>query len=381
MLTFDKYTPLHRAAVVIKNYLLYFVLCGIGVAVLVFSMFRALYAQPLQTTAGAATAPAFPADTISISMVGDMMVGSSYPNDTMLPPYSHGSILKYALPYLKKTDLRIGNLESAISDTAHMFKDCTGANCYAFRTPYKYALWYKEAGFEYLNLANNHSFDFGIEGVRHTMHFLDSCGIRYSGIYQHHFDTLTIHKMTIGFLSFAPHTNCLDLNNDSLVTAMVTEANKKCRLLIIFFHGGAEGASRQHVPYEHEMFLEQDRGDLRHFTHLCIDAGADLVVGSGPHVVRGMEIYKYKLISYSLGNFSTYHQFNLKFPNNIAPLQQIRITDKGIIVKNEILSFIQIGEGVPVTDTANNAFKLIERLSFEDFGATGIVTAGPAKHK
>ena len=307
-------------------------------------------------------------DTISISIVGDMMVGSNYPSPALLPPDSVGNILQYTIPLLRTTDLRIGNLESAISDTASLFKDCTGPQCYAFRTPYKYARWYKIAGFNYLNLANNHSFDFGMAGVENTLEFLKMNNIRTSGIEQHPFDTITVRNTRIGFVSFAPHTNCLDLNDDSLVRAYIAQVRPICNILIVFFHGGAEGATHALTPRSHELFLGQDRGDVRHFAHMCIDAGADFVIGSGPHVVRGMETYKEKLIAYSLGNFATYHQFNLKFPNNVASLQQIRITRQGVITENKIYSFKQEGEGIPVLDTVNNAYKLIRSLSVEDFG-------------
>jgi hypothetical protein len=141
-----------------------------------------------------------------------------------------------------------------------------------------------------------------------------------------------------------------------------------CDVLIVFFHGGAEGASKRHTPKTREIFFGQDRGDVRHFSHLCVDAGADMVIGSGPHVVRGMELYKEKLIAYSLGNFATYHQFNLKSPNNIAPLLQVKITNKGILAENKVFSFIQEGEGIPKVDSTMGAFKLMSTLSEEDFG-------------
>jgi len=311
-------------------------------------------------------------DTISISIVGDMMVGSNYPSASMLPTPDEGNILQYAMPLLSKTDVRIGNLECDVSDDAPLFKECTGKQCYAFRSPYKYAQWYKDAGFNYLNLANNHSFDFGLPGAESTLAFLQKNNIRNSGTLQHPFDTLTVRNTVLGFVSFAPHTNCLDMNDDSLVTAMIGQVRPICDVLIIFFHGGGEGASKVHTPKGHEIFLEQDRGDVRHFAHLCVDAGADLVIGSGPHVVRGMEMYNEKLIAYSLGNFATYHLFNLKFPNNVAPLQQIKVTNKGVLTYNVIYSFLQQGEGIPVLDTGMNAYKMIRSLSAEDFGFTAI---------
>lgn len=308
-------------------------------------------------------------DTISFSIVGDMMVGSSYPAKSFLPKADEGNILQYAMPLLAETDLRIGNLESVVSDDAKVFKNCgTSTQCFAFRTPYNYALWYKEAGFEYLNLANNHSYDFGLTGVKHTLAFLDSVNIRTSGVPQHVYDTLSVRGTTIGFVSFAPHSNCLDLNDDSLIKATIAEVRPLCKLLVVFFHGGGEGSARTHTPKGREMFLGQDRGDVRHFSHMCIDEGADLVIGSGPHVVRGMERYKGKLVAYSLGNFATYHLFNLKYPNNVAPLLRVKITSEGNLVEHKVFSFLQEGEGIPKPDTTLRAFKMIRSLSTADFG-------------
>ncbi|SHN44512.1 CapA family protein [Chitinophaga sp. CF418] len=308
-------------------------------------------------------------DTISFSIVGDMMVGSSYPSAFFLPPAEEGNILQYAMPLLQQTDLRIGNLESAVSDSAKVYKNCgpNPSQCFAFRTPYKCAMWYKEAGFEYLNMANNHSFDFGMSGVKHTLAFLDSNNIKTSGVPQHRFDTLTVKNTRIGFVSFAPHSNCLDMNDDSLVKATIAEVRPLCQLLVVFFHGGGEGSGRMHTPKGREFFYGQNRGDVRHFSHMCIQEGADLVIGSGPHVVRGMETYKGKLIAYSLGNFATYHQFNLKYPNNIAPLLQVKITSEGNLVEHKVFSFLQEGEGIPKPDTTLRAFKMIRSLSVEDF--------------
>lgn len=306
-------------------------------------------------------------DTISFSIVGDLMVGSSYPAASYLPAEEEGNILQYAMPLLQQTDLRIGNLESAVSDSAKLFKTCGSSQCYAFRTPYRQAMWYKEAGFDYLNLANNHSFDFGMPGVKHTLAFLDSNNIKTSGTPQRRFDTLTVRNTRIGFVSFAPHSNCLNLNDDTLVKATIAEVRPLCDLLVVFFHGGGEGASRTHTPKGREFFLGQNRGDIRRFAHMCIDEGADMVIGSGPHVVRGMERFKGKLIAYSLGNFATYRQFNLKYPNNIAPLLQVKIASDGNLVEHKVFSFLQEGEGVPKPDTTLKAFKMIRTLSVEDF--------------
>ena len=62
--------------------------------------------------------------------------------------------------------------------------------------------------------------------------------------------------------------------------------------MIVLFHAGAEGADRAHVPHGHEHAFGEDRGDLRAFARTAIDAGADVVLGSGPHVLRGLELYR-----------------------------------------------------------------------------------------
>ncbi len=308
-------------------------------------------------------------DTLTIAAVGDLMIGSNYPSVDYLPKPEEGNILLGAMPFLKKADLRLGNLEGSIADTVPVFKDCgDGKNCYAFRTPLNIATWYKEAGFNYLNLSNNHSYDFGPDGNKSTMEFLKNNNIRTSGVYQKHFDTMMVKHTLVGFLSFAPHKNCLNLNNDSMVIAEVTQARKKCDLLVIYFHGGAEGATKMHVAEGHEMFYDQDRGDLKTFTHNCIDAGADLVIGSGPHIVRGIEMYKDKLIAYSLGNFATYHLFNLKHPMDYAPLLKLKITSKGKVLESRVISFIQRGEGIPKYDKDRTAYRMIKALSESDFG-------------
>lgn len=355
-----------------KNYIKLALLLLTGTA-FAYLLYDRISRQPTteikqRTTALAAAPEPVRTDTISISIVGDLMVGSNYPSPSLLPPESEGNILQYAMPLLRQTDLRIGNLESVVSNNAPLYKNCKSSQCYAFRTPYKYAQWYKDAQFDYLSLANNHSFDFGMPGIEHTLQFLKKNNIRTSGVPQKPYDIITVRDTKIGFVSFAPHSNCLNMNDEALVQSYVKEVKSLCDILIVFFHGGGEGPDKMHTPKGHQIFLRQDRGDVRKFAHMCIDEGADLVVGSGPHVVRGMDMYKGKLIAYSLGNFATYHQFNLKFPNNVAPLQQIKITRGGVLTQNKIFSFLQKGEGIPVEDLEKNAYKLIRSLSEEDFG-------------
>ena len=100
---------------------------------------------------------------------------------------------------------------------------------------------------------------------------------------------------------------------------------------------------------------------------LLIDAGADVVIGHGPHVPRALELYKSRLIAYSLGNFCTYAKFNLKGISGYAPLLTFKVNQKGEFSEGKIYSFLQQGEGGPMKDETNAAAQLIRQLSIEDF--------------
>ena len=105
--------------------------------------------------------------------------------------------------------------------------------------------------------------------------------------------------------------------------------------VIVSFHGGAEGLQALHTPNKAELFMNENRGDVRRFAHAVVDAGADIVLGSGPHVVRGMEIYKDRLIAYSLGNFATYRAFNIWGFNGIGLILEADMDDTGRFISGK----------------------------------------------
>jgi hypothetical protein len=127
------------------------------------------------------------------------------------------------------------------------------------------------------------------------------------------------------------------------------------------------------VPTGEERFYGENRGDLRKFTHLAVDSGADLVIGHGPHVLRGMEIYRDRLIAYSLGNFATYGRFNLTGAMGVGAVLEAVLDREGRLVSGRILPTRQVGEGVPEKDPAGSALKYVRMLSAEDFPETGVL--------
>src|SRR4029079_4437742 len=98
------------------------------------------------------------------------------------------------------------------------------------------------------------------------------------------------------------------------------KADRWADLVVVTMHAGAEGSDHQHVRPGNECFLGENRGNSVAFAHSVVRAGADLVVGTGPHVLRGMEWYRGRLIAYSLGNFAGYDVFSLGGPLSPRPV-------------------------------------------------------------
>jgi len=101
-------------------------------------------------------------------------------------------------------------------------------------------------------------------------------------------------------------------------------------------------------------------------------AGADLVIGHGPHVVRGMERYKDRLIAYSLGNFATYYGISVAGIKGVSPILTTMLDGDGKFVAGELVSTVQLRPAGPSIDPKQRALNLIRGLSIEDFGEPGL---------
>jgi Bacterial capsule synthesis protein PGA_cap len=317
------------------------------------------------------------ADEIVITAVGDVMLGTTFPDESTLPPNDGAELLTDVTPFLKHGDVVYGNLEGPIVDGGESAK-CRGkkeGTCYAFRVPTRYGKYLKDAGFTAMGLANNHAMDFGLEGRASSRQVLDSMQIAHTGEVGD-IARLTVKGKKIDVIAFATYPgafNFLDLE-DSLQT--IRSARAEADLVIVGFHGGAEGATHQHVLAGDETFLGEDRGDLRKFTHAAVDAGADLVLGSGPHVVRAMEIYRGKLIAYSLGNFATYGPFNLSAENGLSMVLEAHLGEGGTFLRGKAYAVKQEKPGGPKMDPEMKILPVLRSLSNADFKETAIVV-GP----
>ena len=143
-------------------------------------------------------------------------------------------------------------------------------------------------------------------------------------------------------------------------------------IVIVSFHGGAEGVDVTHVPFAAEEYYGEPRGDVVFFARGAVDAGADLVIGHGPHVVRGMERYKDRLIAYSLGNFATYYGISVAGIKGIAPILTATLDGDGVFIEGQITSTVQLRPAGPSIDVRHRALNLVRGLSIEDFGDPGL---------
>ncbi len=309
---------------------------------------------------------------IRIAAVGDMMIGTDYPRNH-LPDDDGAGMFAEVTPILSAADIAIGNLEGTLIDGGTPLKECKSLDsCYLFRSPARYAQHYRNAGFDVLSVANNHARDFGEEGRTATMAALDAAGIHHSGR-EGEFASFEQQGRKIAVLAYAVTQKSNLLHDYELAVQTVAGFAATHDIVIVTFHGGAEGADVMHVPFAEEEYYGEPRGDVARFSRSVVDAGADLVLGHGPHVVRGMELYKDRLIAYSLGNFATYFGISVAGAKGIAPILLATLDADGRFVEGEIISTVQVRPGGPRIDEKQRALNLIRGLSFEDFGNPGLL--------
>ncbi|HET9137731.1 CapA family protein [Actinophytocola sp.] len=335
---------------------------------------------------------------ITIAAVGDILMGSA-PN--RLPPDDgRGFFDKVAEPL--RADLTMGNLETPLTEPTDYVK-CpkpppatappvdpsappgtpapsappappAKETCFAFRMPSSYATVLREGGFHVLALANNHTNDAGPAGLRNTRTALTSAGLAPTG----GSDEIALHKangITVAVLGFGPYAWMQSVHDLESAAGLVRSAADKADLVVVNMHVGGEGADRQHVKPGTETFLGENRGDPIKFAHTVVDAGADLVVGHSPHVLRGMEFYRDRLIAYSMGNFAGYKVLSTAFPMGVGAVLRATLAKDGTWVGGSLVATEMVGGGLPATDPRNRALDLVRDLSTADFPATGVTVA------
>jgi poly-gamma-glutamate capsule biosynthesis protein CapA/YwtB (metallophosphatase superfamily) len=306
-------------------------------------------------------------DTLTVIGVGDIMMGTNFPSNA-LPPNDGKNIFDDVSETLSSADVTFGNLEGPLLSKGGSPKNCPeGSHCVAFRMPVHYAAYLKNAGFDIVSIANNHANDMGEEGRKSTKESLSQNDIGFSG--QKDCETYSFEKNGIrfGLAAFAYTNNTTNFNNYTKAKEIIKTLKSISDVLIVSFHGGAEGLSAQRVPGSREFYLGEDRGNVLEFAHLAVEAGADIVFGHGPHVPRAVELFNGRFICYSLGNFCTYAKFGLSGALGYCPILKVFVNKKGEFLKAEIISVKQIKRGIPVLDENKSVVKLIRKLTNQDF--------------
>lgn len=310
--------------------------------------------------------------TYSFVGCGDILLGLNYPEGTKRVTAKDGAdLLDGVESIIKGADVAMGNLEGALLDKGGTPKNCGGdpSHCFTFRMPERYAKHLVNAGFDLISIANNHGRDFGPTGQQSTMRVLRENGLAYAGV-KDVCETDTIHRagLTIGFIAVAPHTSMLSNRDYDYVASLVKRLKSKdgCDIVVVSMHAGAEGTSHTHITRQDEMFLGANRGNVYRFAHEMIDAGADIIFGHGPHVVRAVELYKDRFIAYSLGNFCTPFGISKAGKTGYAPLIKVDVDRNGRFVSGRIYSALQKGQSGPRLDSSNIVVKEIRTLTKAD---------------
>lgn len=208
-------------------------------------------------------------------------------------------------------------------------------------------------------------------GRAQTIEALDRAHVAHTGR-PGEISVLRLGDTRVAFLGFAPYAFDANLLDIAAARAMVRRARARASVVVVIIHAGAEGAAALHTPQGSEYYLGEDRGNARRFAHAVINAGASIVLGSGPHVVRGVERYRGRLIAYSLGNFVGYH--TLAGGGVLSESGILRVTlGRGGRVDAARWISIRLVDGLPRPDPADASARLVAALSRQDFPADHFV--------
>jgi hypothetical protein len=311
-----------------------------------------------------------------IAWAGDITPGSRYG----LPPQEGRGLFGSVRRDLRRADLALGNLEGTLSTGGLSKCGADGGQCFSFQAPPSNAAALRWAGFDALNLANNHAFDYGAEGQRQTVDALAGERLAFTG----RPGELTLVErrgVRIALAGFAPYPWASDLRDLAAVRALVARAARAADVVVVLMHAGAEGSDRMRVPLGREVAMGEDRGDTRAFARAAIDAGADLVLGSGPHVLRGMERRRGRLIAYSLGNFAGWHNFSTAGTLALSGLLTVEIDGMGRVRGGRLVPLRLSGPGVPVPDGSGAVLRLVDGAGAADFGRFALRLDGAGRFR
>jgi hypothetical protein len=329
-------------------------------------------ATPIPTPTPTATPSPTPTPTptpkqLTLAWGGDVTLGSSYGD----PPQAGRPLLAGVAAELMAADVTAVNYEGTFAPGGASKCGGGSSDCFAFQAPPANAKTLARAGVDIVNQANNHAFDYGPAGVHGTRAALARAHVLETGA-PAEIRVLERNGIRVAFVGFSTYRWSAPMNDDAAVRALIKTAGAKADVVVAFMHAGAEGAGKAHVPYGYEHAYGENRGDSRHFAHTAIDAGADLVLGSGPHVLRGLQLYKDRLIAYSLGNLAGWHNFGTSGNSALSAVLTVTVDAHGRFATGQLTSLRMDRAAVPHADPANAAARFVRSLTASDFAGGGL---------
>jgi poly-gamma-glutamate capsule biosynthesis protein CapA/YwtB (metallophosphatase superfamily) len=312
--------------------------------------------------AAASTAHAPRHHLVRIAAAGDTILG----NTPSLPSEPKHYLSPIARMLTWRDGIGFGNLEGTLTTaTSNKCGGASGGTCFAFRNPPHYARYLAAAGFTVLNNANNHSHDFGSTGLSQTLAAIHHAGMKHTGL-PGQFTVARTDGVRVAFVGFAPYSTTANLLQLDSAQALIRKATHRAPVVVVYVHAGAEGTSAQHVTGHEETYLGEDRGNAEKFAHMAVRAGADLVIASGPHVLRGMQFYRHRLIAYSLGNFANFHNFGGGGVLSDSGVLHVTLTSSGRLRFAQLRSVHLSSTGQ--AEPGGDSIAVVRQLSQEDFG-------------
>ena len=305
-----------------------------------------------------------PSGTVTLSAVGDTMLGYA---GTLAPaPDTYFDGVRRQIT----GDIRFANMEGTLTNLTSGKCGANSTACYEFRVPPSWARYFKHAGFTIVSNANNHAFDFWQAGLDDTVTALDRGGLAHTGR-THEITYLHVHGLTVAFIGVASYPNTGPLNDYPAARRLIQAADRHADVVVVAMHAGAEGVAAEHLTGRDEIYEGENRGNPEAFAHMAIDAGADLIIGYSPHVLRAMQVYHRRLIAYSLGNFAGYHNFTTEGALGISGILHVKLAADGRFLSGRLVSTVLAGAGQPELDPTGQGAALVEQLSREDMGSRG----------
>jgi poly-gamma-glutamate capsule biosynthesis protein CapA/YwtB (metallophosphatase superfamily) len=291
-----------------------------------------LLAAATLAPAGSAKATAAPTPVVRFSFTGDIAMVAGPADDYFR------SVRKQLAG-----DVVLGNLEGTLTERGAPKCGAGSSDCFSFHAPPSYARLLRRAGFTVMNLANNHALDYGDVGQQDTVAAVRKARLLTTGR-PGEIAYAKVRGTRIAVLGFAPYPWAESLLNLRAAEALVRKADRWADL------------------------VGENRGNSVAFAHSVVRAGADLVVGSGPHVLRGMEWYRGRLIAYSLGNFVGYRTLNTSGVTGVSGVLHVTLRRDGSWKTGRLDPVTIAGSGVPRPDLDRAALALVRTLSRDDFG-------------